>query len=98
MSNFPTFISLDVVAHVIPLSRKTLRNLKWAGKIDWLHHVDDTGRYSRTLLVYLPGAIAYASGRWKPEVVERLIELARQSTMSVSDVLRLMLRAEESHI
>ena len=91
MSDFPTYVSLDLVADLIPLSRKTLRNMKCLGTITFLHHVDDRGQYSRKLLVHMADAMAYWIERGKPQIVMWLIERTRSKTMSVPDVLRQLL-------
>ena len=96
MSALPIFVSLDLVAELIPLARKTLRNMKALGTIDWLHHVDESGRYSRKLLVHLQGAIDYWSERGKPQVAQWLIERARPRTMSVRVLLLQLLEEEEA--
>jgi hypothetical protein len=96
MSALPIFVSLDLVAELIPLSRKTLRNMKALRAIEWLHHVDECGRYSRKLLVHLQGAIDYWIERGKPQVAKWLIERARPRTTTVRDLLLQLLEEEEA--
>ena len=98
MSALPTYVALDLVADLIPIGRKTLRNMKCQGTIDFLHHIDDRGNYSHKLLVYLPGLIAFAIERGLPQVVKWLIERTAPRTRSVRDVLRQLLVEEECRV
>lgn len=92
-AKLPTRIPLLAVSESLPLSIKTLCNMKLAKSIYWLGHVDDTGRTSARLWIDF-----HPARKWAFERGHTTFLTALEAAAAKAEEIRLQAAVEEAEL